>query len=87
MFVESELWPNLLMAALGNTDTITGSGPYVHTMTPAATLRRAVRAVQVCAAQVLKSGSVISFVEGRLVNQEGELVATASSSYLIRERQ
>jgi uncharacterized protein (TIGR00369 family) len=42
--------------------------------------------VLTCTAQVLKSGSVISFLEGRIVNQRGELVATASSTYLIRER-
>jgi uncharacterized protein (TIGR00369 family) len=39
-----------------------------------------------CTARVLKAGSVISFLEGRIVNHRGELVATASSSYLIRER-
>jgi uncharacterized protein (TIGR00369 family) len=39
-----------------------------------------------CTATVLKAGSVISFLEGRIVNERGELVATASSSYLIRER-
>jgi hypothetical protein len=35
---------------------------------------------------VLKPGSVISFVEAKIVNATGQLVATASSSYLIRER-
>jgi uncharacterized protein (TIGR00369 family) len=39
-----------------------------------------------CTARVLKPGSVISFLEGRIVNGRGDLVATASSSYLIRER-
>lgn len=39
-----------------------------------------------CTATVLKPGKVISFLEARLVNQRGELVATASSSYLVRER-
>lgn len=39
-----------------------------------------------CTARVLKAGSVISFLEGRIVNDRDELVATASSSYLIRER-
>jgi uncharacterized protein (TIGR00369 family) len=39
-----------------------------------------------CTATVLKPGSVITFVEGRIVNSRGHLVATASSSYLIRER-
>jgi uncharacterized protein (TIGR00369 family) len=42
--------------------------------------------VLTCSAVVLKPGSVISFVEARITNQRGELVATASSTYLIRER-
>ena len=39
-----------------------------------------------CTARVLKSGRVISFLEGRIVDQDNQVVATASSSYLIRER-
>jgi uncharacterized protein (TIGR00369 family) len=39
-----------------------------------------------CTARVLKSGKVISFLEARIVDDENRLVATASSSYLIRER-
>ena len=39
-----------------------------------------------CTARVLKSGKVISFLEARIIDQENRLVATASSSYLIRER-
>jgi len=39
-----------------------------------------------CTAVVLKPGSVISFVEARITNQRDELVATASSTYLIRVR-
>ncbi len=42
--------------------------------------------VLTCNAVVLKAGSVISFLQGRITNQRGELVATASSSYLIRDR-
>jgi uncharacterized protein (TIGR00369 family) len=42
--------------------------------------------VLTCTATVLKAGSTISFVEGKIVNALGEVVATASSSYLIRER-
>ena len=42
--------------------------------------------VLTCTANVLKAGSVISFVEARVVDTQGRLVATASSSYLIRER-
>lgn len=39
-----------------------------------------------CTARVLKPGTTIAFVEGRIENQKGDLVATASSTYLIRER-
>ncbi len=39
-----------------------------------------------CTAQVLKSGSVIMFLEAKVFNQDQKIVATASSSYLIRER-
>jgi uncharacterized protein (TIGR00369 family) len=39
-----------------------------------------------CTATVLKAGSVISFVEATIENGEGQLLATASSSYLMRER-
>jgi len=42
--------------------------------------------VLTCTARILKAGKVIAFLEGRIVNQRGELVATASSTYLIRER-
>ena len=42
--------------------------------------------VLTCTAKVLKAGSVISFVEARVVDADDHLVATASSSYLIRER-
>jgi uncharacterized protein (TIGR00369 family) len=39
-----------------------------------------------CVATVLKPGRVISFLEAKITNEEGELVATASSTYLIRDR-
>ena len=42
--------------------------------------------VLTCTAKVLKPGSVISFLEAKILNSQGKLVATASSSYLIRER-
>ncbi|HEY7931261.1 MAG TPA: PaaI family thioesterase [Acidimicrobiales bacterium] len=38
-------------------------------------------------ATVLKSGKVICFVEARVYDDTQELVATASSTYLVRERQ
>jgi uncharacterized protein (TIGR00369 family) len=39
-----------------------------------------------CTAQVLKPGSVISFLEAKVIDESGLLIATASSSYLIKER-
>ncbi len=42
--------------------------------------------VLTCTASVIKPGRVISFLEASIENAEGELVATASSTYLIRDR-
>jgi uncharacterized protein (TIGR00369 family) len=39
-----------------------------------------------CVATVLKAGRVISFLEAKVTNAEGHLVATASSTYLIKDR-
>lgn len=39
-----------------------------------------------CTATVRKPGNTISFLEAQVCNQDGELVATATSTYLIRER-
>jgi len=39
-----------------------------------------------CTAQVLKPGSVISFLEAKVTDEAGLMIATASSSYLIKER-
>lgn len=39
-----------------------------------------------CTATVLKPGSVVSFLAARIVDAEGRLVATASSTYLIKDR-
>jgi uncharacterized protein (TIGR00369 family) len=39
-----------------------------------------------CVATVLKPGRVISFLEAKVTNSEGQLVATASSTYLIKDR-
>lgn len=49
---------------------------------------RAVRPgdVLTCTAKVLKTGSVVAFLGARVVDEEQRLVATASSTYLIRER-
>lgn len=42
--------------------------------------------VLTCVATVLKPGRVISFLEARIVDQDERLVATASSTYLLKER-
>lgn len=39
-----------------------------------------------CVATVLKPGKVISFVEAKIMDAEERLVATASSTYLVKER-
>jgi uncharacterized protein (TIGR00369 family) len=39
-----------------------------------------------CVATVLKAGTVISFLEARITDDRERLVATASSTYLIKER-
>ena len=40
-----------------------------------------------CTATVLKPGSVVTFVAARVVDDEGRVMATASSTYLIKDRQ
>lgn len=42
--------------------------------------------VLTCEATVLKAGRVVSFVTARVVDAEDRLVATASSTYLVKER-
>jgi len=42
--------------------------------------------VLTCVATVLKAGRVVSFLEARITDQEERLVATASSTYLVKER-
>ena len=39
-----------------------------------------------CTASVLKPGSVVTFVAARVVDDQGQVVATASSTYLIKDR-
>jgi len=39
-----------------------------------------------CVATVLKPGKVISFLEAKIVDEKDRLIATASSTYLIKER-
>ena len=53
-----------------------------------ASFLRAVRpgAVLTCTARVLKPGSVVTFIGARVLDEEQRLVATASSTYLIKER-
>ena len=40
-----------------------------------------------CTATVLKPGSVVAFLGAEIVDEDQNLVATGSSSYLIKERQ
>jgi len=42
--------------------------------------------VLTCTATVLKPGKIISFLEAKIVDAQDRLVATASSSYLVKER-
>jgi uncharacterized protein (TIGR00369 family) len=42
--------------------------------------------VLTCVATVLKPGRVISFLDAKIVDQDDRLVATASSTYLVKER-
>lgn len=42
--------------------------------------------VLTCSAGVLKAGRAITFVQARITDQDGQLIATASSSYLVKER-
>ena len=39
-----------------------------------------------CTARVVKPGRVVSFVDARIEDDEGRLIATASSNYVISER-
>ncbi len=42
--------------------------------------------VVTCSATVVKSGSLVAFVEARIVDQDDVAVASASSTYVIRDR-
>jgi uncharacterized protein (TIGR00369 family) len=42
--------------------------------------------VLTCVATVLKPGRVVSFVEAKIFDQDERLVASASSTYLVKER-
>lgn len=42
--------------------------------------------VLTCTAEVLKAGRAITFVHARILDQDEQLIATASSSYLVKER-
>jgi uncharacterized protein (TIGR00369 family) len=42
--------------------------------------------VLTCTARVLKPGTIIAFLQAQVENQDGTLVATSSSTYLIKER-
>jgi uncharacterized protein (TIGR00369 family) len=80
----------MLDSAMGASAVTTVSGKKVtvaNTEMKVSFIRSAVAGdVLTCTATVLKPGNTIAFLEGKILNQRGELVATASSSYLIRER-
>jgi uncharacterized protein (TIGR00369 family) len=42
--------------------------------------------VLTCTASVLKPGTVVMFLQARILDEQGNLVSTASSTYLIKER-
>ncbi len=42
--------------------------------------------VLTCTASVLKPGTVVAFLQARILDEQGNLVSTASSTYLIKER-
>jgi len=42
--------------------------------------------VLTCTAEVLKAGRAITFVRARITDQGDQLIATASSSYLVKDR-
>ena len=42
--------------------------------------------VLTCTASVLKPGNVVAFLQARILDDRGDLVSTASSTYLIKER-
>jgi len=43
--------------------------------------------VLTCTASVLKPGTVVAFLQARILDEQGQLVSTASSTYLIKERE
>ena len=45
-----------------------------------------VGSVLTCIATVVKSGSLVAFVEARIIDQDDDIVASASSTYVIRDR-
>ena len=70
---------------------VTAAGPrkiHVANMEVKTTFVRPARTgnLLTCTARVTKSGRVVTFVEARIVDEENRLVATASSTYLIKDR-
>lgn len=39
-----------------------------------------------CTARVLKASKLVAFLEARIVDQDNQLVATASSTYILKDR-
>jgi uncharacterized protein (TIGR00369 family) len=80
----------MLDSAMG-ASAVTGAGErkvsVANTEMKVSFLRSAkVNSTLTCTARVLKGGSVISFVDARIVDDANQLIATASSTYLIKER-
>lgn len=80
----------MLDSAMG-ASAVTGAGErkvsVANTEMKVSFLRSAhVDAILTCTARVLKSGGAVSFVDARIVDESDQLIATASSTYLIKER-
>jgi uncharacterized protein (TIGR00369 family) len=80
----------MLDSAMG-ASAVTGAGErkvsVVNTEMKVSFLRSAeVNTILTCTARVLKGGSVLTFVDARIVDEAQQLIATASSMYLIKER-
>jgi uncharacterized protein (TIGR00369 family) len=80
----------MLDSAMG-ASAVTGAGErkvsVVNTEMKVSFLRSAeVNTILTCTARVLKGGSVLTFVDARIVDEAQQLIATASSTYLIKER-
>jgi uncharacterized protein (TIGR00369 family) len=80
----------MLDSAMG-ASVVTAAGEHVSVANTAmkVSFLRAARAGAdlTCSARVVKPGRTISFAEGRIVDGAGHVIASATSTYLVRERQ